>query len=115
MEKLPWLEYTGQATPDLIACQRRHRIDSLQCAFEEGIQPKLGPSITDQAGAPFALTLTAGHYFNIGFRYRNTVCATIAFPSAVGCSPSRCISPRLVATPSSKNGILVSLYRAAKS
>ncbi len=41
MEKLPWLDYTGQTTSELIACQDSHLIDSLLCAFEEGIQAKL--------------------------------------------------------------------------
>ena len=43
MEELPWLDYTGQSTPELIACKNSHRIDSLLCAFEEGIQAKLKP------------------------------------------------------------------------
>jgi hypothetical protein len=43
LEKLPWLDYTGQTTPELIACKNTHRIDSLLCAFEEGIQAKLDP------------------------------------------------------------------------
>ena len=36
----PWLDYTGQKTADLLACQESHRIDSLICAFEWGIQAK---------------------------------------------------------------------------
>jgi uncharacterized protein DUF4375 len=52
LEKLPWLDYTGQTTPELIACKGSHRIDSLLCAFEEGIQAKLAPqsdgAITDE-------------------------------------------------------------------
>jgi hypothetical protein len=43
MEKLPWLEYTGQATPELVACKSTHQIASLLCAFEWGIQAKIGP------------------------------------------------------------------------
>jgi len=47
LEKPPWLDYTGQTTPELIACKDSHRIDSLLCAFEEGIQAKLSsPGIT---------------------------------------------------------------------
>jgi hypothetical protein len=41
MEKLPWLEYTGQTTEELLACKNSHRIDSLLCAFEQGLQTKL--------------------------------------------------------------------------
>jgi len=40
-ESLPWLDYSGQTTPELLACKSSHRIDSLLCAFEEGIQAKL--------------------------------------------------------------------------
>ena len=57
----------------------------------------------------------ARRYFNKGFRYRSTVFATSAFPSAVGCRPSRCINSRCVATPSSRNGIRVTLYFAPSS
>ena len=43
MAKLPWLEYAGQTTPELLACKNTHRIASLLCAFEWGIQAKVGP------------------------------------------------------------------------
>src|SRR5258708_3135222 len=36
--ELPWLTYSGQTTLEIIACKNTHRIDSLLCAFEEGIQ-----------------------------------------------------------------------------
>jgi hypothetical protein len=41
MENLPWLEYSGQATAELLACKNTHRTDSLLCAFELGVQAKL--------------------------------------------------------------------------
>jgi hypothetical protein len=40
MAKLPWLDYTGQTTAELIAAKNSHRIDSLMCAIEQGIQLK---------------------------------------------------------------------------
>jgi hypothetical protein len=40
VEKLPWLDYTGQTTEELLACKSSYRIDSLLCAFEMGIQAK---------------------------------------------------------------------------
>ena len=43
MAKVPWLEYTGQTTSELLACKNTHRIASLLCAFEWGIQAKVGP------------------------------------------------------------------------
>ena len=52
MKQLPWLDYSGQTTSELLACKRTHRIDSLLCAFEWGIQAKAGASgeenITDE-------------------------------------------------------------------
>lgn len=43
MGDLPWLEYSGQTTSELLACKNTHRIASLLCAFEWGIQAKIGP------------------------------------------------------------------------
>ena len=40
MERLPRLEYTGQTTPELLACKNSHSILSLLFAFEWGIQAK---------------------------------------------------------------------------
>jgi hypothetical protein len=50
LPKLPWLDYDGQTAPELVACKSSHRIDSLLCAFEEGIQNKLEQqgSVTDE-------------------------------------------------------------------
>jgi hypothetical protein len=47
MATLPWLDYTGQTTAELLACKETHRIDSLLCAFEQGIQAK-GENITEE-------------------------------------------------------------------
>jgi hypothetical protein len=41
VQTLPWLDYSGQTAPELIACGGSHRIDSILCAFEEGIRNKL--------------------------------------------------------------------------
>ena len=43
MAKVPWLEYTGQTTSELIAFKNTHRVASLLRAFELGIQAKVGP------------------------------------------------------------------------
>ncbi|MGD0360215.1 MAG: DUF4375 domain-containing protein [Bryobacteraceae bacterium] len=40
MADIPWLDYTGQTTDELLACRHSHRIDSIVCAFELGIQRK---------------------------------------------------------------------------
>jgi len=41
LEKVPWLDYTGQTTRELLACKESHAIVSLLCALEESIQAKL--------------------------------------------------------------------------
>jgi hypothetical protein len=35
---IPWLEYTGQDTAQILACKGTHRIDSLLSALEQAIQ-----------------------------------------------------------------------------
>ena len=34
--KIPWLEYAGQDTAEILACKGTHRIDSLLCVKETG-------------------------------------------------------------------------------
>jgi len=36
----PWLDYTGQASSEILACKETHRVDSLLCALEWGIRAK---------------------------------------------------------------------------
>jgi hypothetical protein len=36
--KIPWLDYAGQDTAQILACKGTHRIDSLLCALEEAIE-----------------------------------------------------------------------------
>ena len=35
--KIPWLDYTGQSTADILAHKATHRVDSLLCALEQAI------------------------------------------------------------------------------
>jgi hypothetical protein len=46
VQTLPWLDYSGQTASALVACRASHRIDSILCAFEEGIRNKV-----DQKGS----------------------------------------------------------------
>jgi Domain of unknown function (DUF4375) len=70
LEKLPWLDYSGQTATELIACKSSHRIDSLLCAFEEGIQNKRDQqgSVTDEERLVLAVMAlerevnNGGHY-----------------------------------------------------
>ena len=50
MPELPWLDYEAQTAAELVACKYSHRIDSLLCAFEEGIRNKvaLQGSVSDE-------------------------------------------------------------------
>ena len=36
--KIPWLDYTGQDTTQILACKGTHRIDSLLSALEQAIE-----------------------------------------------------------------------------
>jgi len=42
--ELPWHEYAGETTAELLALARTHRVDSLLAALEEGLQQKDGYS-----------------------------------------------------------------------
>ena len=52
--KIPWLDYTGQDTAQILACKGTHRIDSLLCALEQAIglrrdrSPKIATSPEEQ-------------------------------------------------------------------
>jgi hypothetical protein len=49
--KIPWLDYTGQDTAQILACKGTHRIDSLLCALEQAIQLRQN-KIPDVATTP---------------------------------------------------------------
>ena len=40
MDRLPWIDFTGQSVEDLLALEGTHRIDSLAFAFESGIDQR---------------------------------------------------------------------------
>ncbi len=42
MEKLPWLEYGGQTTEELLSLEGQYRTDSIVCAFEQALLQKTG-------------------------------------------------------------------------
>ena len=56
--KIPWLEYTGQDTTQILECKDTHRIDSLLCALEQAIQLRQD-RIPDVATTPEEQTLLA--------------------------------------------------------
>jgi hypothetical protein len=56
--KIPWLEYAGQDTAEILACKGTHRIDSLLHALEQAIQLRQ-KQIPDVAATPEERTLLA--------------------------------------------------------
>jgi hypothetical protein len=56
--KIPWLDYTGQDTAQILACKGTHRIDSLLCALEQAIELRQDRS-PDVATTPEERTLLA--------------------------------------------------------
>lgn len=71
MKNLPWLEYEGQTTPELMACKTTHRVDSILCAFEWGIQAKSKPdgerSLTDEERLVLAVMALTREVNNGGY------------------------------------------------
>jgi hypothetical protein len=70
LQNLPWLDYSGEAASELIACKNSHRIDSLLCAFEEGIQNKREQqgSVTDEERLVLAVMALEREVNNGGHR-----------------------------------------------
>lgn len=56
--EIPWLDYTGQDTAEILACKGTHRIDSLLCALEQAIELHRN-RIADFATSPEEHTLLA--------------------------------------------------------
>jgi hypothetical protein len=56
--KVPWLDYAGQDTAQILACKDTHRTDSLLCALEEAIQLREN-RMPDVATTPEEHTLLA--------------------------------------------------------
>jgi hypothetical protein len=69
MDTLPWLEYAGQSTQDLLALASSHRIDSLNCAFDEALQRKEagGSALTQDETVVLAVEAMQREVNNGGF------------------------------------------------
>ena len=71
MKSLPWLDYEGQTTSELMACKNTHRIDSILCAFEWGIQAKAEPdgenALTDEERLVLAVMALTREVNNGGY------------------------------------------------
>ena len=109
MEKLSWLEYTGQTTSELIACKNSHSIDSLLCAFEWGIQAKakVGPegegSLTDEERLVLAVMALDREVNNGGYDQffvnssRRFVPIIVDSLRRIGCAATAAITERAIA------------------
>jgi hypothetical protein len=84
METRPWLDFTGQTTGELLSCKETHRIDSLLCAFEVGIQLKQkqsGPhSVTREERLVLAIMALQREVNNGGFHqfFSNSSCEFVS-------------------------------------
>jgi hypothetical protein len=107
MEKLPWLDYTGQSTGELIACRNTHLIDSLLVAFEEGIQGKLAPrgkrGITAEEELVLAVMALNREVNNGGYHQfflnssRNFVPMIVSCLHSIGCATTAAITEKAIA------------------
>ena len=106
MEKLPWLEYEGQTTPELLACKSTHRIASLLCAFEWGIQAKIGPGGEEELTGDERLVLAvmalqrevnnggySQFFTNSSRRFASTI---VVYLHRIGCVATATITERAI-------------------
>jgi hypothetical protein len=105
--KIPWLEYTGQNTDQILACKGTHRVDSLLCAFEQAIQLRQ-ERMPDAATTPEEDTLLAimvlqrevnnggYHQFfvNSSCKYALTVVPAL---ESIGCETTASLTQRAIA------------------
>ena len=103
MKNLEWLEYEGQTTSELMACKNTHRIDSILCAFEWGIQAKSKPegedALTDEERlvlAVMALTREVNNggyhqfFVNSSSRFAPTIVDSLRINSIMKKTPCEC-------------------------
>ena len=108
MDKLPWLQYTGQTTPELLAGKSTHAIASLLCAFEWGIQAKIGPGGEDELTGDERLVLAvmalqrevnnggySQFFTNSSRRFASTI---VEYLRRIGCDATATITERAIRT-----------------
>jgi len=104
--RLPWLEYTGQTTAELLACGKTHRINSLLCAFEHGMQARLEPgnasSLTEEEELVLAVMALNREVNNGGYHQffvnssRRFAPAIVASLRRIGCEKAAAITERAI-------------------
>jgi hypothetical protein len=104
--KIPWLDYAGQDTAQILACRSTHRIDSLLCALEQGIElrQKRTPDVTTTAEEHTLLAILAlqrevnnggYHQFfaNSSCKYALTVVAAL---ESIGCDATATLTQKAI-------------------
>lgn len=76
MDQLPWLDYTGQTTQELLACGETHRVDSVVVAFDEAIGNKDPLATTIEERVVLAVEALEREVNNGGFHqfFTNSSC-----------------------------------------
>jgi len=105
-EKLPWLEYSGQTTAQILACKHTHAIPSLLCVLEEAIlfrQSKNGARGTTASErtllAVMALSREVNNggyhqfFFNSSRKYAPTIVATLR---RIGCQSTAALTAQAI-------------------
>jgi len=104
--KIPWLDYTGQDTAQILACKSTHRIDSLLCALEQAIELRQNrnPEVTTTPDEDTLLAIMAlqrevnnggYHQFfaNSSSKYALTIVAAL---ESIGCDATATLTQKAI-------------------
>jgi hypothetical protein len=104
--KIPWLDYTGQDTQQILACKSTHRIDSLLCALEQAIELRQnrfpGVAATPEEQALLAIMALQREVNNGGYHqfFANSSCryALTVVPAleSIGCAAAAALTQRAI-------------------
>jgi hypothetical protein len=121
-EPLPWLEYAGQSTAQILAAKSSHRIDSLLCAMEEGIllrQSKAGKRGTTAVERTFLAVMALDREVNNGGYRQFFSNSTRAYASAIvaalrkiGCDATAALTAKAIDVLALERVSAQAVYRA---
>jgi hypothetical protein len=112
LKTLPWLDHTGQTTAELLAAKETHRIDSLLCAFEWGIQAKPDTQINEEERLVLAVMALEREVHDGGYSQffenssREFVPIIIASLRRIGCDAAATITQRAITARKGRSAIL---------
>src|SRR5450432_3253874 len=104
MDQLPWLDYAGQSTQELLACGETHRVDSVVVAFDEAIGQKDPHAITAEERVVLAVEALEREVNNGGFHqfFTNASCeyvpAIVDFLHAIGATTAAELAAEAIAS-----------------